>query len=504
MRKTGIMILLMLLFLQPMRVNATEAAVEMTIENEGSVETKEPRTTEGLGTEGEPGTTEDPGTKEEADIEEETETIAASELDLGDYTEQMTVGEKQLLSVTVLPLNAGETAFTYSSSDTKIATINGMGRITALAIGSTTITVTAGQISQSFELRVVEAEDTTISVTNIEIAEYEPELEVGKTMILSGTVLPTDATKSTITYTSSDMSVATVSATGEVKGISAGNVTITLTAGGISKTAELIVKVATTGITLNNDYLILKPDETFQLSAKVTPADAPQAVSYKSTDTSIATVSPGGCVTGKKTGTTTIIVSNGDSSVAVSVIVNQAVNYNQQEQDMEENTDKEVFYADTVLASEQNTIDAQMLKHLYETKQLLKIVGDGYIIEIDGKDIVNYNNEIYTDISIKRESDAVSFVLNKGNELCGAVTLFLEEPEGKYLYLYNESKEKYEQIDTATLDELKLTTAGTYQIRETKLKWDMKMVLYIIVGGVVVLLIGVGVYITTKKKYWFW
>lgn len=494
-RKMNITILL-LLFGAALQVTTVEATMEI----------KNGETTQGISIEekmGETTTEEIDGNFEET-VEKEDNTIVVSEIDLGDYAEQMIVGEKQLLSVTILPFNASEIALTYSSSDTKVATINGMGRITALAMGNTTITVTAGQVSQSFILRVIEKEDTTISVTNIEIEDYESELEVGKTTNISGTIVPSNATDSTIIYTSSDKSIATVSSTGEVKGISAGNVTITLTAGEISKTVTLTIKVNTIGITLNSDYLVLKPSEKFQLSAKVTPADAFQTISYKSLDTSVATVSASGLVTGKEVGITTIIVSNGDCSVAVAVIVNQAVNYNRYEEKIEEIVEEDVYYADTVLASEQSIIDSQMLKYFYKTKKVLKIVGDGYIIEIDGQDIVNYKNEIYTDILIKKEDGVVSFVLNQENELCGAVTLFLEKTEGKYLYLYNVSKEKYEQIESVKLDQLKLTTAGEYQIRSKKLKSDMQIVLYVIVGGMSILLVGIVIYIVIKRKYWFW
>ena len=180
------------------------------------------------------------------------------------------------------------------------------------------------------------------------------------------------------------------------------------------------------------------------------------------------------------------------------------VNYKEQENGTGEDIKDEVTYTGTVFASEQKIIDSQMLKYLYETKQILKVVGDGYVIEIDGKNIVNYNNIFYTDIFLKKENDALGFVLNQGNELCGEVTLSLDGQGGKYLYLYNESKEKYEQIENVGANELKLTTAGEYQIRTTKLKWDSRVILYILVGGVFIVLIGVGVYIAVKKKYWFW
>lgn len=430
--------------------------------------------------------------------------VKVSELDLGDYLEEMTVGEKQLLSVTVLPTNAGDTDISYHSSDSKVASVNGMGRITALKVGKTTISVTADEITQSFELQVSEEKDTTVPVVDIEIGEHEDEVEVDKTMSLSGTVLPSDATESTITYTSSNPAIATVSSTGEVKGISKGDVTITLTAGGVTKSVPLTVKVATTGITMNSEYLVLKTDETYQLSAKVVPAEAKQAITYQSGDTTVATVSPGGLVTAKGTGSTAIIVSNGDLSVAVSVIVNKAVEYDEAENVIEKDTSGEKTYEKEVLASEVSVIDSDMLYHLYDSQQVLRIIGEGYRIEIDGKDIINFNNEFYTDIALKKKKDTMKFTLNNGNELCGAITLYIEEPQGKCLYLYNETKEKYEWIQAENIGALKLTTAGQYMLSKNKIKADTVWLLYGAVAGVIVLLgLGAG-YILVKKRYWFW
>lgn len=443
-------------------------------------------------------------TETPTEIPEEMEKIPVAELDMGDYQKEMVLGTNQVLYITVLPQNATDTTLTYKSLDTKVATVNGMGRITAKALGKTVISVTAGEISQEIEISVVPEKDDTILVRDIEIGNYEEELEVDKTMTISGTVLPVDATNSTITYVSSDPSVATVSSTGEVKGIKAGNVTITLMAGDVVKNANIKVKVATTGITLNSDYLTLRPDETFQLTAKVMPSDAPQRVTYKSSDDTIATVSKEGLVTGIGAGTTIIIVSNGDSSVAVSVIVNQTVNYQQQEEEITENTGEELHYTNIVFVREQSVIDSRMLKYFYETKKTLTIVGEEYTIQLAGDDIVNYNNELYTDILLKRDNDVLSFNVNQKSELCGAITLYLNEYEGDYLYLYNDAKGKYELLNADNMKMLRLTTAGEYQIRDTKLKMDLKFVLYCCVAGIIIVLIGSGIYIVTKKRYWFW
>ena len=282
------------------------------------------------------------------------------------------------------------------------------------------------------------------------------------------------------------------------------NVVIYITAGDVTKEVPLTVTVATTRISINNNYLILKKGNTFQLSANVMPAEANQSVTYRSMDESIAAVSDIGLVSAKKAGNTTIMVSNGELSAAVSVIVNQDAVSTEDDEIPVQEQDDEKTYAQSVHASEVDKIDGEILYHLYESQEVLKISGDGYTIEIDGKDIVNYHNEFYTDIQLKREDEGMSFYLNQGEFLCGDIRLYLTEPNGKYLYLYNTSKDKYELIQTDNLEELKLTTPGEYRITNQRLSYSSVMAGSLILAGTVVLLIGVGVYIAVRKTYWFW
>src|SRR5699024_11954549 len=91
----------------------------------------------------------------------------------------------------------------------------------------------------------------------------------------------------------------------------------------IVRTVDVTVYIPTDGIHLNTNYLVLKPGETAQIRGSVSPSTAPQALTFRSSDTGVATVSGGGTVTAVGTGSTSIIVSNGDSSSMVTVIVNQ-------------------------------------------------------------------------------------------------------------------------------------------------------------------------------------
>lgn len=280
---------------------------------------------------------EEPEKKEAESTAEEKKKVR--ELDLGDYREEMVPGEKQLITVTPIPLDAEYDEIQYYSSKPAVAVINGMGRITALKTGSTTIKISCGGVTESFKLTVKEEETTadaadqiidygggdyggaSVGVKDIEISDHEDELAVNATITLTATVLPQDAADSVVSFKSSDPSVATVNSSGEVKGKSKGKVTITASAGGVVKKIPLTVYVKTTGIDLNRDYIVLKPGESFHLDAKAVPEETDQTIKFESADSTIAEVSGDGTVTAGKTGNTAIIVSNKYMKSSVSVIV---------------------------------------------------------------------------------------------------------------------------------------------------------------------------------------
>lgn len=464
----------------------------------------------------------EPETMTNTEENREEQEIAVQELDLGDYETEMNVGAKQLLSVTILPVDATNQTITYFSNNAQVASINGMGRIIAHSVGTTEITASCGAVSASFTLTVVEAEtEKVIEVTDIELADYEEELQVDKTMNLSATVLPTDAADTTVKFSSSNTQIATVTSTGEVKGIAPGQVAITMQAGDFTKSIVLTVKTATTAINLNSNYIVLKCGETYQLSGQVLPKEASQALTFKSVDAGIASVSGNGMITANVVGNATIIVSNGDMSNAVTVIVNETgevqnkASVENEQTEKTEITAQEIELLDKleragqkqtleVKSEEYTSITPVVLKALYTSGKKLSIQGENYTIELSGKDIVNYENELYTDLEQKGTSEGVEFVLNQGENLPGQVAVsFTEASSYKYVYLYNQSVKKYEQIKQEDPSELKLSTAGTYLLSTMKLRGE-NIKIYIIIGVVVVILALGITYVVIKKKYWFW
>lgn len=429
--------------------------------------------------------------------------IAPNEIDLGNYITQMKVGEKQLIVVTLIPLEATKTNVIFYSSNENVASVNGLGRITALAPGKTIITVGVDDINQSFELVVVEKEETKIPVTDIEVQEYNVELEVQKNLNLSATVLPFNATNPELSFESSNTSIATVNSLGVVKGISKGQVEITITADGISKKIPVNVVVKTKQIKVDTYYIVLKSGTSYHLNAEVEPKEAEQEIIYRSMDESIAKITECGIITAEAKGSTTILVSNKDTSVSVAVIVNEEVNYRQDNEPTEELRNYDPIIHQYVDSKHTKIISSNLLAELYRKKENLIIRGEDYEIEIRGNKIVNDTNCFYTDIEREKKEGKEYFTINRGNELHGEVILRLKEPVGKYLYLYNEEKAKYQRIEANDLEELCLTTPGKYMITQEQERSipDYLLQISIVVSS---LLCGVTLlYIVMKKNIGF-
>lgn len=131
--------------------------------------------------------------------------------------------------------------------------------------------------------------------------------------------------------------------------------------------------------------------------------------------------------------------------------------------------------------------DEQMLYELYTAGRAMKVTGDGYGIIIDGKKIVNYKNELNTDIELERAGDCIKFNFNDGEYLCGEVTLHIDDVKGKYLYLYNNVKHKYELVSIEDMSGLNLSKPVKYMITAKPIREGGTAVRYILIAG------GIGI-----------
>jgi uncharacterized protein YjdB/sugar lactone lactonase YvrE len=148
----------------------------------------------------------------------------------------------------------------------------------------------------------------TLNLTKATIA-------AGATQQLTATVFPANASLKTVLWTSSNTAVATVTATGVVRGVGNGTAIITATTQEGKKTATSTVTITTTvsSVTLDQTALTLNPKKTAQLKATVSPANASnKKLQWTTSDSKVATVSPTGLVTAVGSGTATITVTSED------------------------------------------------------------------------------------------------------------------------------------------------------------------------------------------------
>ena len=156
--------------------------------------------------------------------------------------------------------------------------------------------------------------DQTVYPTEITITG-ESSVAIGEATILKATYTPSNVTNKTVTWSSSDTSVATISSSGRVKGIKAGNTTITASMKGkdnVPVTATFAMSVvvpSATGVTLDKTSVNLGFGKTTQLTATVNPKYANQKVTWSSNNTSVATVSSTGLVTAKNIIGTAVITA---------------------------------------------------------------------------------------------------------------------------------------------------------------------------------------------------
>ena len=241
-------------------------------------------------------------------------------------------GNGVTLVATVLPTNAINKAVTWSSSTPGIATVASNGRVTGVAAGTSTITVTTtdGEFTASCDVTVVNA----VAVTGIGLDRRSAFLATTDGPItLIPTIYPANATYTGITWTSSTPGKATVIIdTGVVTAVAAGTTTITATTADGGKVATCVITVyeppfvKVTGVTLNNSSLTMEPaaTPTLTLTATVTPAGATNKNLTWSSNSPNVTVDQSGNLRGVSPGiaTITITTENGGYKATCTVLVN--------------------------------------------------------------------------------------------------------------------------------------------------------------------------------------
>lgn len=245
-----------------------------------------------------------------AEAEEVIAKTDASQAEVNEALSHLQAAEKELVKVTAAldkktaavytgktvtlkaTSNDKDAKATFTSSNTKVATVSSTGVVKGVKAGTATITASYGNAKATCKV--------TVKAPSVKFAKKTATVYKGKT----ATVKATLAGVSSVKYTSSNKKVATVnSKTGAVKGLKAGTVTITATSGKLKATYKLTVKNPTFSLTKSS--ATIKKGKTTTIKSKAAPAGK---VTYTSSNRKVATVTSKGVVKGIKKGKATITV----------------------------------------------------------------------------------------------------------------------------------------------------------------------------------------------------
>lgn len=210
-----------------------------------------------------------------------------------------------------LTITAGTTVdkLSISSSSAEDSTIKLDGNVKEISTNYDITVTGSGNYDEKTGIGKINGKEETIAVTGVTLNKAALTLTEGASEKLTATVKPDNATNKTVTWTSSDRSIATVDANGKVTAVKAGVAKITAKAG--DKTAECTVtvnKAEEVKVSIEGESTV-KMGSTITLTAKVEPkGTAIKSKKWQSGDPQIFTVTQGK-ITPVSTGTAKVTVT---------------------------------------------------------------------------------------------------------------------------------------------------------------------------------------------------
>ena len=204
---------------------------------------------------------------------------------------------------------------TWKSDNPAVATVDQFGLVKAVGVGTTYISVTSDDnpfaVKKCKIVSSIQATGVKLNATSIELYETA-------TRMLKPTIEPSNATNKSVLWSSSDPSVAYVTADGVVTAVSQGTAVITCTTKDSSHTAKCTVKVLktikSTGVSLDSKSLTISDGKSAKLTATIKPSNVSiTSLNWKTSNKKVATVSDDGVVKAVNPGKCTITVTTKDT-----------------------------------------------------------------------------------------------------------------------------------------------------------------------------------------------
>lgn len=253
--------------------------------------------------------------------------------------EQVTIAKGKTAKLTAT-LNDGDNLgkpqkTVWSVGDKTIASVSA-GTVTGKGAGMTEVTCTMTW-KDGTTLSAKAAVDVYLPVTKVTLDSSKLTVNVGDTAALSAEIKPAEARYNTVTWSTSDPSIATVDENGVVTGVAVGKVKITATSDepvqGKAKpkavTCSVTVNQGAQSLTMEDSQITIAKGKSQKLVPTVSPdTTSNKKLTWTSSNTKVATVNASGQVTGKGTGSCTITAETTDGTglkASVNVTVIQAV-----------------------------------------------------------------------------------------------------------------------------------------------------------------------------------
>ncbi len=220
------------------------------------------------------------------------------------------VGGTLQLEKTFTPQDATNQFVTWSSSDTSLATVNNAGVVTGVAEGKVTVSAVYTDTVDNIpwiRTSTINVETAPVHATDFDVNPNSQNIIVGEKFQLEPVFVPANTTDKTVEYQSLDEGVVTVDEKGVVTGVGAGDAVIQCQSvdGGFIATCTVHVDNAIK-FSLNPATREIALGKSFSIKKVTDPANANKTAKWTSSNSSIASVSSSGKVTGKRLGSCTI------------------------------------------------------------------------------------------------------------------------------------------------------------------------------------------------------
>ena len=258
----------------------------------------------------------------------ENNTAEVSGVSLDYETKILAIGETFQLHASIEPYNAANKNVTWkvTTGSNYVSCENGL--LTGLKVGTAKVRVSSVANTRFYKICSVSVVNQVIEETGVTLSQSSATLKQGKTLTLSATVSPSNASDKSVTWSSSNPSVASVDNKGVVTALqSSGTAVITAKTARKYFTASCTITtdepVHPASITLSKNIAEINEGRNLTLDAEVLPADTyNKNVTWTSSNPSVASVDSKGLVTALKAGgSTTITAKTVDGGLQDSCVV---------------------------------------------------------------------------------------------------------------------------------------------------------------------------------------